>query len=223
MIDVALTGMLLVHVAAGVVAFVAGLGAIATEKGGPRHVRAGKAYVLGMGVVVVTAVPLALADGDYFLLTIAIFSGYLVLTGYRVLARKRPTPGDAAAIDWVSHLTMVAFGVGMVTLGVYDLRAGETLGTALVVFGGIGLVLAVREIWNIYRPPDGTHEWFFRHVVFMGGAYIATVTAAVTVNLTMLPALVRWVGPTVLGTPAIVVAVFRYRRRFQRDGSVLAG
>lgn len=217
MIDATLHGTLWVHVAAGVVALVAGLAAMATEKGGPRHRRAGRTYVVAMAVVVTTAVPLALVEGNYFLFAIAVFSGYLVLVGYRVIARKRPTPGEAATVDWVAHLGMVVTGVGMVALGGYDLATGDPLGTVLVVFGVIGLALSVRELRSIYRPPDRPRAWFYRHIVFVAGAYIATVTAAVTVNLETLPPVVRWVGPTVVGTPAILATVWRYRRRFEDE------
>lgn len=204
-----------VHVAAGVLALLAGVVALVTAKGGRRHRRAGRIYVVAMGVVVVTAVPLALVEENYFLFAVAVFSGYLVLNGYRVLARKRPAPGEASPLDWAAHLTMVAVGLGLVGLGASRLLGGGVeFGVAPVVFGAIGLVLAAREIVAIYRPPHGPREWFYRHIVFMGGGYIATVTAAVTVNLVMLPPVVRWVGPTAVGTPGIVLAVLRYRRKF---------
>lgn len=217
-----LTLTLLVHIAAGVVALLAGLVAIATKKGGTTHLRSGKLYALAMAVVVVTAVPLALVDGNYFLFTIAVFSGYLVAAGYRSLARKRPEPGVAAPVDWTLHLTMVAFGVGMLALGGYDLRSGDSLGTVLVVFGAIGLVLAIQALWRIYRPPADRMAWLYRHITFMGGGFIATVTAAATVNLTMLPPLVRWLGPTAVGTPAIAWAIARRQRRFD-SGPATAG
>jgi uncharacterized membrane protein len=218
-----LLGALLgVHVVAGVVALLSGLVAIGTRKGGLWHRRAGRVYAATMGVVVVTALPLAAVDADYFLFSIAVFSGYLVFAGYRVLSRKRPEPGEAASVDWAGHLTMVGFGLGMVGLGGYDLLGGDSLGVALMTFGGIGLALAGREIRSVYRPSPEPREWFFKHIVFMGGGYIATVTAAVTVNLTMLPPLLRWVGPTLVGTPAILLTTIKYRRRFDTDSSEAA-
>lgn len=216
MLSTALDAILAVHVVAGLVALGAGAAAVATQKGGRRHRRTGHWYVLAMAVVVTTAVPLALVNGNYFLFTIAVFSGYLAVAGYRVLSRKRPEPGVAAPVDWVAHIVMVAFGVAMVALGGSQLLAGDTLGSALVVFGGIGLALAARELWTIHRPPAEPRAWFYRHIPLMGGAYIATVTAALTVNLAMLPPIVRWVGPTVVGTPAILFTVVRYRRRFEK-------
>ena len=208
------SAVLWAHIAAGVLALSAGLVAIATEKGGRRHVRAGRIYVGSMAVVVTTALPLAAVDADYFLFSIAVFSGYLVFTGWRVLARKRPEPGVASPVDWAANLTMVGFGLAMVGLGGANLLDGDGLGVALVVFGAIGLALAGGQVWSIYSPPEDPREWFSRHIVFMGAGYIATVTAAVTVNLVMLPPVLRWVGPTLVGTPLIAVAVARYERRF---------
>ncbi|MFT4883054.1 MAG: putative membrane protein [Natronomonas sp.] len=213
---------LLVHIAAGALALLAGLVAIVTTKGGSNHLRAGTVYALSMAVVVVTAVPLALVDENYFLFTIAVFSGYLVAAGYRALARKRPEPRVAAPVDWTLHLTMVVFGVGMLVLGVYKFLSGDSLGAVLLVFGGIGLALAVQALWRIYRPPAERMAWLDRHITLMGGGYIATVTAAVTVNLTMVPPLARWLGPTAVGVPAILLAITRRQRRFA-DGPSKAG
>lgn len=214
MLSQTLAATLWIHISAGVGAIIAGLVAIVTTKGAPRHLRAGRIYAIAMGIVVVTAVPLALVDGNYFLLTVAVFSGYLVVAGYRVLSRKRPTPGVAAPLDWAAHLTMVGFGLGMVGLGGYDLWMGDGLGVVPLVFGAIGLSLAGREIQAIFSPPDERMAWFYRHIGFMGGAYIATVTAAATVNLTMLPSVARWLGPTLVGTPAILWGIARYRGQF---------
>lgn len=213
MFGLVLQMLLVVHVAAGVLALLAGAGAVVTVKGGRRHRSAGKTYVVAMGVVVTTALPLAAVEADYFLFAIAVFSGYLVLTGYRVLSRKRPSPGDAAPIDRAAQLTMVAFGLAMLGLGGADVLAGDPLGWALASFGGIGLVLAVRELREFRRPDTDRMAWFFKHIVFMGAGLIATVTAAVTVNLTMLPPLVRWLGPTLVGMPLILVTTVKYRRQ----------
>ena len=77
-----------VHILAGIVALGAGLGAILTRKGGRRHCLAGRVYALTMGVVVVTAFPMAYWASNWFLLAIAVFSGYLVFGGYRARSRR---------------------------------------------------------------------------------------------------------------------------------------
>lgn len=208
-------GTLSVHVVAGAVALVAGAAAICTTKGGRWHRTAGKLYVAGMAVVVVTAIPLAYHTGNTFLAAIAVFSGYLVFAGYRVLSRKRPTPEDARPVDVLGHGTMLLVGSGMVLGGTWNALTGPIgLEPVTVVFGVIGASLAGRELYELYRPPDEPRTWFFRHVAFMGGGYIATVTAAITVNLTVLPPVLRWLGPTIVGAPLIVYVSARYRSRF---------
>ncbi|WP_436903207.1 hypothetical protein [Halovenus halobia] len=204
------TGIVLgVHVLAGVLALLAGLGAIATKKGRNRHNTAGKAYVAAMGVVVVTAVPLAVWIESWFLLAIAIFSGYLVVSGYRIIRRRRRRVERPTKRDYLLQGSMLSAGAVMLATG--GLGTVE-LGPVLVVFGVIGIVLAVRELWTLRRA--GGAPWIDRHITYMGGGYIATVTATVTVNLTMLPPLARWLGPTAVGTPLIVYAVNHYRPVF---------
>ena len=214
MIETGLSGLLVVHIAAGVAALVTGVIAVVTRKGGRRHRRSGRFYVRAMGVVVVTAMPIALANADFFLFTIAIFSGYLVFTGDRVLSRKRPEPGVADTVDWVGHGTMVVAGIGMVGVGIRNVLRGVDLGPVLIVFGLIGGLLAVRELYEIVHPPADAMAWFYRHLGFMSGGFIATVTASATVNLWMLPPLARWLGPTAIGVPLIIYATRKYEREF---------
>lgn len=208
------TATLVAHVLAGVGALLAGAVALVTTKGGPRHVRAGRLYVLAMGVVVVAALPLAAAIDNWFLLAVAVFSGYLVFAGYRVLAGRG---ADGGAVDLGGHAAMILAGVAMALAGAWGTVAGTVdLGPVLVVFGLIGAGLAVRELRHLRSPPDDRMAWFFRHLGLMSGGYIATVTAAVTVNLTTLPPLARWLGPTAVGVPVIVYTARRYEQQFER-------
>jgi len=210
--------LLAAHVLAGLVALAAGFGAIVTRKGGPRHTAAGKVYALTMAVVVVTAVPLAVRIESPFLLAIAVFSGYLVFAGYRVVHRRRAGTTGARPVDWISHGMMIVAGFAMVGVGGWTAVTGEVgLAPVLVVFGLVGAGLAGKTLRDYSRPDCDPGPWFENHIVFMGGGYIATVTATVTVNLTMLPALVRWLGPTAVGVPLIVHAIRRYEPRFGRN------
>ncbi|MWV64298.1 hypothetical protein GRS48_05590 [Halorubrum sp. JWXQ-INN 858] len=207
--------LLAVHVLAGVVALGAGLAAMATAKGRPRHNAAGRAYVASMAVVVVTALPLAIRIDSAFLLAVAVFSGYLVFAGYREVRRRRARLTDPTPADWAGHGTMVAVGAAMVVLGVHGTVTGTVeLAPVLAVFGAIGGGAAGFTLRRFRTPLADRTPWIERHIGFMGGAYIATVTAAVTVNLTAVPPLARWLGPTLVGVPLIVYATRRYRPRF---------
>jgi len=206
---------LLIHILAGAIALLAGLAAIMTAKGGQRHNQAGKLYAVAMAVVVVTAVPLSIWAANWFLFAIAVFTGYLIASGYRVIVRRRAGLIDSTAMDYRLHGTMLLAAGGMIVGGGYGAVTGLiALGEVLVVFGGIGGILAIRELAQFRRARSERTPWFERHIAFMGGAYIATVTATVTVNLTMVPPLARWLGPTVVGGPLITYAVVSYRRRF---------
>lgn len=217
MLDRAADLTLAVHIVAGVVALLAGAGAILTRKGGPRHSTAGKSYVVTMAVVVLTAVPLAVRVRDWFLLAIAVFSGYLVFAGYRAVARRRAGLTGAHTLDLTGHATMLVVGGGMGVAGAWGTVSGTlSRGPVLVVFGVIGTGLAASMLARFRRPPADRSPWIEQHIAFMGAALIATVTAAVTVNLTVVPELVRWLGPTAVGAPLIAYAIQRYRPRFVR-------
>jgi len=207
--------LLLIHILAGVVAVLAGLGAILTVKGGRRHNQTGKLYAVMMSVVVVTAIPLALWTDNWFLFAIAIFTGYLIAAGYRIVLRQRRSIQTVTVTDYALHGVMIIVGVAMIGGGGYGTLTGVMeLVYVLAVLGGIGGSLAVRELRQLRFSDSERTPWFERHIGFMGGGYIATITAAVTVNLTMLPPVLRWLGPTMVGVPLILYAVRKYRLRF---------
>lgn len=203
------------HIAAGVVALLAGIAAILTTKGGRRHNQAGKLYGITMAVVVLTALPLAVWIDSWFLFAIAVFTGYLIAAGYQIVLRRRAGLQEPTATDYALHGTMLSVGVMMLSVGGYGtLTGGMELGAVLAVFGLIGGLLAVRELGQFRLSVSARTPWVERHITFMGGGYIATVTAAITVNLTMLPPAVRWLGPTLVGVPLISYALRKYRPRF---------
>ncbi|MFB6139094.1 MAG: DUF2306 domain-containing protein [Halosimplex sp.] len=202
------------HVAAGFVALFAGLGAFLTEKGGRRHRRLGRAYVYAMAVVSGSALGLFAFETTVlrqFLALVAVFSFYFALSGYRVLGRKRPADG-AAAVDWAAVGLLGAASAGLVAMGGAMALGGGSFAPVLLVFGGIGAVFAGTDALKFRRERD-RGAWVAEHVTRMGGGYIATVTAFATVNFQFLPSLVRWLGPTVVGTPLLIYLSRTYRSK----------
>ena len=51
----------------------------------------------------------------------------------------------------------------------------------------------------------------------MLGAYIATVSAFSVVNFTVLPPIVRWLWPTAVGVPLIILWIRHDRRGSRKD------
>jgi uncharacterized membrane protein len=204
-----------VHVATGFLALFAGAGALATEKGGRRHRQFGRAYLYSMAVVSVTALvlyPLGPNFWRLFLALVAVFSFYFAFSGYRVLSRKRPTD-EPAPLDWGAVSLFGVASVGIVVLGVSLFASGNDFATVLLVFGGIGTAFAGSDLRGFRRESEAG-EWVGQHVLRMGAGYIATVSAFSAVNFVFLPPVVRWLWPTILGTPLFVYLGRRYEKRF---------
>lgn len=204
-----------IHIAAGFLALFAGLGALATKKGGRRHRRAGRAYVYAMAVVAGTALALFAFEQStarQFLSLIAIFSFYFAFSGYRVLSRKRqadePTP-----VDWVAVACLGLASLGILAVGGGFWLAGNGFAPVLLVFGTIGSAFAAGDLLAFSgRRAGGT--WLGEHVLRMGAGYIATVSAFSSVNFLFLPTVARWLWPTAVGVPAIAWAIRHYEARF---------
>jgi hypothetical protein len=207
--------LLTLHMAAGVAALVVAPLAMVTVKGGPAHRRWGAVYYWAMAVVAATAVVLAVWRPNPFLALVAVFSFYFAFRGRRVLGHKRPEHGEApAALDWVAAISTAIASGALVLLGVVQPTAAwAELGRVAVVFGALGLLLAGLDVRRFRRPPADPNAWWFTHMTGMLGSYLATVSAFSVVNFTFLPTTLRWLWPTVIGTPLIALWVAYYKRR----------
>lgn len=201
------------HVLAGFLALFAGAGALATKKGGRRHRKLGRVYVYAMTFVAGSALLLYGFDPTFtrlFLGLVAVFSYYFVFSGYRVLGRKRPAD-EPAAVDWAAVALLTLAGLGLLAMGGRLALEGVGFATVMLVFGVIGTGFGVSEL-RTFRSGDAVpRAWFTRHLSRMIGGYIATVTAFSTVNFTFLPVVVRWLWPTAVGVPAILILLRKYR------------
>lgn len=191
------------HIAAGTVSLFAGIAALVTTKGGYRHRQAGKGFLVSMGAVVATVLILVAIDPTSFriiLTLVAIFSGYLAFSGYRVLSRKRPT-SSAHLIDWMAAGSVIFACLALGTWGVRWVLDGNSFGIVMGVFGGIGIAFGTLDLRLFHG--DEQEEWIVNHLQRMIGAFIATVSAVSAVNLTHLLGILAWLWPTILGVPLI--------------------
>jgi hypothetical protein len=211
-------GLRWLHIAAGTLALCVAPGAMLTIKGGLAHRRWGKLYFWSMAVTALTAVLLALWRPTVFLALLALFSFYMAFAGYRALFRKRPDRGDkATALDWAAATITLAASIGMIVQGISaSVTVGQPLGMVPMVFGALGVVLAGKDLREFRHPPSDRTAWWFSHMGGMLGSYIAAMTAFSVVNFEFLPTAVRWLWPTAVGTPLIVLWVRYYRVRFRR-------
>ena len=198
-------GLLGVHIAAGSIALLAAVVALATAKGGVNHLRSGRVYAIGMTVIFLTAIPLAIFGSDIFLLLIAVFSFYLVFAGWRFARNRRGRPQP---VDWIAVGILGLTGVGMWGYGAILVMQEDSQWVTLLIFGFIALALAIADGYFHYRLAKGLSsagkQRVQRHLTNMLAGTIATVTAVMVVNVDLDPVWIPWVLPTVVITPLIV-------------------
>ncbi len=206
--------LLAIHVAGGTVALIALGPVIVLSRGsglrvGAGHRRAGQVYVWAMVVALASAYPLAVLLPSVFLGGVALFTSFLVASGWRWIRR-----GSASTV-WLGRglaIGMLVAAVGMVIVGLGQIGGGDGLGIALLVFAGIGGALALEDLRALRSGrPERRHRVALHLGRMLGGA-IATLTAVLVVNVETEPVWLGWIAPTVVIVPMIVWRTFRVMR-----------
>ena len=187
--------LLYTHIGAGGLSLIAGAIALSVVKGGKVHRTAGKVFFIAMLFVSVSAFVIAIDKSLSFLLAISIFSFYMNYTGYRALKNRE------VKHKWFDWLPMV-FSAFTVAYMFYSMNV------VLLVFGALLLLFIVQDIRQQFQDEEGIKKArrlrVLQHISRMGGAYIATVTAFLVVNIKFVkPGWIVWLLPTVVGTLVI--------------------
>ena len=161
-----------------------------------------------MGGVSISAIILSIVrvPVNYFLLSVAFFVLYMIVTASRSLF------GSALRqIDKVFAAIMFAIGVIMVSYGGYIAMSGGVVEVSLLLFGAIGTLFSISDLRRKIGTPIAPR--------FLGrnfGALIAAITAFLVVNINLPGALqiFVWIAPTAVLTPMIayLYRVYRYAR-----------
>ena len=216
--------LLITHISAGFTALIVGLIPMLLTKGNRLHKRAGLIFVYCMMIVAATALLLCALQPfkmmRLFLTGIAVFSFYLTMTGWR--ATKQKTTGPALADKALTFVTL-AVSLSMIGFGIYLLVLNGPLFLPVVFtfFGVLTLTFAARDVQFMHHPTQKMH-WFFQHFTRMGGAYIASFTAALVTNINrVLPAnspewsyTASWILPAIIGGAIISRTVRYYKQKF---------
>ena len=197
--------LLIVHILAGFAALTAAAVATLTkalDSAHRWHVYSGTVFFWGMVVIFLTALPLALIRPNTFLLLIAILSFYFALAGWRYATHRRGSPRP---LDWVSA-GVIALAAGiMIMFGVFLLSRRNTNGITMIILGGIGAALSIADLRTLQQGGAKGPERIAQHLTMMLAGTIATITAFVVTNVTVQPAFIVWLAPTVVITPIIIV------------------
>lgn len=204
---------LFVHVLSGGIALLSGLGAIFTKKGQKKHILSGSIYFWSMLLVTLTGLVVGLFRGNVFLQTIAVFSFYMAFTGKRVLRYKKAiTP---TYLDWSANLLALSVSMLMLIWGILILVQNGFVGAApmLLVFGGLLFSMTINDAIKMRKKKFVKNAWLLDHISRMGGSFIATTTAFLLVNSNVQPQWIMWLLPTVIGTPLIIQASNKWRKK----------
>ncbi len=209
------------HIAAGMVAFVALWLPLIGRKGGPLHRRAGWVYVGAMIVSALTGLGISgwrlfTQQGNLapalFLMYVGVLSASSATMGVRVI-RTRARKG-ALKNPFDLGLAGLLILMALVT-GAYGLSLGASL---LYGFAPVGLLVGGSQLYFWLRPPAERMAWWFEHMGAMIGSGIGTLTAMLVVNARYLGVsgfdLALFLGPTVVGLVGLKLWERFYRQRF---------
>jgi hypothetical protein len=115
--------IMLLHISAGSVGLLSGTAAIVFRKGSPRHVLAGRIFVVAMLIMSAAATYIGYVKNQPSNVGGGIFTFYLILTAW-LTARRRP--GETSRFDWLALLIPLALGVLVWIGGIKIVRSGAT-------------------------------------------------------------------------------------------------
>jgi uncharacterized membrane protein len=210
--------LLLLHVAAGSMAFLIAPVALCNAKGGRTHRRWGRVYFWAMACVAASGLVLACYRPIRFLALVAVFSFYNAFIGYRVLTMKRiaSNPQQDLRLDWAVGVATFVVSLALATIAILQPAWVQNLTIPGVLFGLIGMGISAKTMWSFRHPPLDKMFWWYGHLQGMIGSYIAawTAFAVVTLGGVFGGSWFLWVFPTAIGVPAIVLTTAYYQRKF---------
>jgi hypothetical protein len=191
------------------------------RKGGPTHVGVGRYFALAMRWVALSGMALAAfalpgerRDFAVVLLYLGVITFVPVHHGVRVVRTRR----DPARLATPSHALLVWLPLGASAAAVGScLLSGPGAGVLLLALSPIGVVETLLAYGYLRRRARGPRDWRAQHITFMliAGVALHTALGVFFVNGMLgmrLPApwnLLPWLAPTLVGVPAIFVALRR--------------
>ena len=190
------------HIILGTIGLVAGVLVITLKKGDKRHKLIGEIFSYALGLAMIMSFPISFSTENVFLFCIGFWTLYMIITGNRVLKRVRPEM--ISKLDWLITILMLIFSLILLGYGISLFLAGNGLPIVSIVFALISFFF----VWTDFRFFKGKHKAVNAHQLIhiqrMMGAFIASVTAFIVVNNTILPGVIGWLLPTIVFVPLIV-------------------
>ena len=200
--------LIISHVISGTIALLSGLLDIASKKGGKLHRKSGRVFYFSMLISSCTALLTSSLTGheNVFLFGIGLFSTYFTLSAYASLRLLK----SREVMIWDRLITL-----GLLLAAIYVLLS-QLLGKQELSVVSIALVIGslcfVMVDFRNYKFIQTNNAVFLKfHVIKMMSAYISALTALFVVN-NMLPIVLNWLVPSVLGTVYIIWSLRKLKR-----------
>lgn len=165
-------------------------------------------YVNGLGGVIAGALALAGLRADWMLLLLAALAGYLLLSAARNRDAARRSRRSAGVADWIGAALLLAVYATLGGMGLAQLPQGTAMAPMALVLGGVGAVVAVRDLESWLLPGIRPDEWMRRYRIRAASAQISVFALACVVDFALLGSPVRWAVP-VLGALALATGLLR--------------
>jgi len=196
------------HIISGSIGLLSGTVNLVKRKGDKAHKIIGKVFFVSMCLAGVSSLILASIHPNQFLFVMGVFTLYQVLTGQRYLILKKQ---QASYYEWFLTASMLIFAIYFAGYGAYKLYQGVFFGIVLMVFGLFALLMVKTDYANYTGKPMYKNFCLVTHLQRMIGAYIASLTAFLVVNNTILPGVIAWLLPSVLLVPFIMAWSNKYK------------
>lgn len=200
--------LLTVHIGGGGAALLLGGYVMVARKGDRCHRAMGNAYYYALLLASLVAIGMTVLHPNTFLCIIGVFTCYMLLSGRRYLRIR--TPADVRPADRLLSLAMLVAALGFIGLGAYNLWRGHSFGMVMLAFGAIGLLFVNQDHRNFSAMSGRTNFGLTTHIQRMTGSYIASFTAFLVVNNTILPGIIAWLLPTIILVPLLIHWSHRY-------------
>jgi uncharacterized membrane protein len=214
--------VLILHILSGTVGLVSGTFAMCLKKNNNLHKIIGKTFFYALAGVFVTSVYMSVAKNNIFLLMVGFFSFYTAATGYRILFLKKLNSGKISPkfIDYVIGITGLLAGLAMLVLAVLLFLKANMFGFVCITFGGISTIMGYKDLSKFKYPPTQKLHWIESHGMRMAGAYTATVTAFIVVNIDSPWQWVFWILPTFIIIPIAKRIINRFTKKSFKSISI---
>lgn len=203
------TVILILHITGGGFGLIAGSVILSIKKGNALHRRLGLVYYTAMLTASLSAFVLSVLHPNLFLFITGVFSAYLVVSGRRYIRYRIRKIFEKP--DWIISACMLTFGAAFIGYGIFMILNGNMFGIVPAVFGSISLAMVYQDYRHYTGRAVIPNFWLTTHLQRMIGSYIASATAFLVVNNSILPGIVAWLLPTVILTPLIFRWTAKYR------------